>query len=89
MEKEENYQQVLVENASKDKHTGTQADDEFKFYDTSTHEGHLCQSGIYGYKRLTSWLVGLEFNSQVLKVMLSQSVYLNTLFLGRLSPLKG
>ena len=37
------------------------------------------------------WLAGLEFNDPVntIKVMLSWSVYLSTLFLGRLSPLSG
>ena len=36
-------------------------------------------------------LVGLEFNGpvKIIRVMLSQSVYLTTLFLGRFSPLSG
>ena len=36
-------------------------------------------------------VVGLEFNSPVncIKVMLSRSVYLTTLFLGRVSPIRG
>ena len=40
---------------------------------------------------LVAQLVGFDFNGPVntIKVMLSQSVYLTTLFLGRLSPLNG
>ena len=52
-------------------------------------------SGIYSHNFCWTYskenLVGLEFNSPVntVRVMLSWSVYLTTLFLGRLSPLSG
>ena len=41
--------------------------------------------------KVCSWLVGLEFKSpaNTIKVMLSWSLYLTTLFLGRLNPLSG
>ena len=46
-------------------------------------------SHVVAHTQLHSTLVELEFNSPVntIKVMWSQSVYLGTPFLGRLSPL--